>query len=94
MGSGIFTDRVKNIKFVFEMPSGKILSKFTASEEAYIKLNPSLFTWVEDKREEGSRAEEVQIEDKQANLNLSIMGEEKKALPEPLKRTSKKGGKA
>jgi len=94
MGSGIFTAKIKNIKFVFEMPSGKVLTKFTANEEAYIRLNPSLFTWCEDKREEGKRADQVEIQDKQANLILSIVEEELKVQTTPKKTSTKKGGKA
>lgn len=94
MNGGIYTAKVKGIKFVVEMPSGKILSKFTAKEEAYLKINPSLFTWHEDKREEGKEAEQVQIQDKQANLNLSIIEDKIEVVATSKKTSSKKGGKA
>lgn len=89
MGSGAFITQFRGIKFMVEMPSGRVLTKFHSTEEAYIKLNPSLFTWYEDKREEGKIEEQPKIQDQQDNLILSIIGEE---VAKPKK--SKKGGKA
>jgi hypothetical protein len=91
MGSGAFITQFRGIKFMVEMPSGRVLTKFHSTEEAYIKLNPSLFTWYEDKREEGSKEEQPQIEDKQENLFLSIVGDEELEVAKP-KKSKKKGG--
>lgn len=93
MGSGAFITQFRGIKFMVEMPSGKVLTKFHAHEEAYIKLNPSLFTWYEDKGEEGKQEDkQLDIEDKQSNLILSIIGEEELEVAKPKKSSKKKGG--
>lgn len=99
MNSGIFTAKVKDIKFVVEMPSGKILSKFTAKEEAYLHINPSLFFYIDEpKREEGTEPidEQVvaqlvaQIEDKQEENFLSILKDD---APMASKKTKRSVGK-
>jgi hypothetical protein len=96
MGTGEFTLRMKNLKFVVEMPSGKVLTKFTDKEVAYIKSNPSLFnffSWYEDKSEEGKQEDkQLQVEDKQDNLILSMIGEEELEVAKPKKSSKKKGG--
>jgi hypothetical protein len=82
LGSGIFTAKVKDLKFVVEMPSGKVLTPFNDKQLLFVKLNSSLFTWIDEQKSEKPQEpidEQVEaqlvakIEDKHEENFLSIL---------------------
>lgn len=94
LGSGIFNAKIKDLKFVVEMPSGKVLSKFNDKQVAFIKLNPSLFTWIDEPKSEEPQVkiEEPIIQFEQESLEYPIV-EEQLLIDVAPKKTKKSVGK-
>ena len=94
LGSGIFNAKVKDLKFVVEMPSGKVLTQFNDKQVAFVKLNPSLFTWIDEPKSEEPqvKVEEQIIEIQQESLEYPIV-EEQLFIDVAPKKTKKAVGK-
>lgn len=94
LGSGIFNAKVKDLKFVVEMPSGKVRTKFNDKQLAFVRLNPSLFTWIDEQKSEEPqvKVEEQIIEIQQESLESPIV-EEQLFIDVAPKKTKKSVGK-